>query len=183
MNRCAWVKMNNPLYVDYHDEEWGRPLHDERALFELLSLETYQAGLSWETILNKRSAFKAAFHNYEIDKVAAMTDEELEAILQNPAVIRNRSKIYATRNNAQAFLKIQKDFGTFNHYIWSWVGFTPINNVVKDYSQAPSKTELSDRLSKDLKKRGFKFVGPVCTYSFLQAAGLVNDHEMSCDWK
>ena len=183
MNRCAWVKMNNPLYVDYHDEEWGRPLHDERALFELLSLETYQAGLSWETILNKRSAFKAAFHNYENDKVAAMTDEELEAILQNPAVIRNRSKIYATRNNAQAFLKIQKDFGTFNHYIWSWVGFTPINNVVKDYSQAPSKTELSDRLSKDLKKRGFKFVGPVCTYSFLQAAGLVNDHEMSCDWK
>lgn len=183
MNRCAWVKMNNPLYVDYHDEEWGRPLHDERALFELLSLETYQAGLSWETILNKRSAFKAAFHNYEIDKVAAMTDEELEAILQNPAVVRNRSKIYATRNNAQAFLKIQKDFGTFNHYIWSWVGFTPINNVVKDYSQAPSKTELSDRLSKDLKKRGFKFVGPVCTYSFLQAAGLVNDHEMSCDWK
>ena len=183
MNRCAWVKMNNPLYVDYHDEEWGRPLHDERALFELLSLETYQAGLSWETILNKRSAFKAAFHNYEIDKVAAMTDEELEAILQNPAVVRNRSKIYATRNNAQAFLKIQKDFGTFNHYIWSWVGFTPINNVVKDYSQAPSKTELSDRLSKDLKKRGFKFVGPVCTYSFLQAAGLVNDHELSCDWK
>lgn len=183
MNRCAWVKMNNPLYVDYHDEEWGRPLHDERALFELLSLETYQAGLSWETILNKRSAFKAAFHNYEIDKVAAMTDEELEAILQNPAVVRNRSKIYATRNNAQAFLKIQKDFGTFDHYIWSWVGFTPINNVVKDYSQAPSKTELSDRLSKDLKKRGFKFVGPVCTYSFLQAAGLVNDHELRCDWK
>ncbi|MGT2960080.1 DNA-3-methyladenine glycosylase I [Streptococcus caballi] len=183
MNRCAWVKMNNPLYVDYHDEEWGRPLHDERALFELLSLETYQAGLSWETILNKRSAFKAAFHNYEIDKVAAMTDEELEAILQNPAVVRNRSKIYATRNNAQAFLKIQKDFGTFNHYIWSWVGFTPINNVVKDYSQAPSKTELSERLSKDLKKRGFKFVGPVCTYSFLQAAGLVNDHELSCGWK
>lgn len=183
MERCSWVKLDNPLYVSYHDEEWGRPLHDEQALFELLCLETYQAGLSWETIINKRAAFKVAFHNYEIDKVAAMTDEELEAILQNQAVVRNRRKIYATRNNAQAFLQIQKDFGSFDQYIWSWVNFTVIVNPVKDYRKSPAKTDLSEHLSKDLKKRGFKFVGPVCIYSFLQSAGLVDDHELTCDWK
>ncbi|MGT2930089.1 DNA-3-methyladenine glycosylase I [Streptococcus dentasini] len=180
--RCGWVKMTNPLYVDYHDKEWGRPLHDERALFELLCLETYQAGLSWETILNKRTAFKEAFHDYQIDTVAAMSDAELEDILQNPAVVRNRLKIYATRANAQAFRQIQEIYGSFDAYIWSFIDHHTINNHVEDYRQAPAKTLLSEQVSKELKKQGFKFVGPVAVYSFLQAAGLINDHEMDCDW-
>lgn len=182
MKRCSWVKENNPLYVAYHDQEWGIPLHDERALFELLCLETYQAGLSWETILNKRAAFRKTFHGYDAHQVAAMTDAELEGILQNPAVVRNRRKIYATRANAQAFLKIQAEFGSFDYYLWSFVDFTPIDNPVKDYKQMPSKTPLSEKLAKDMKRRDFKFVGPVCVYSFLQAAGLVNDHEETCDF-
>lgn len=182
MKRCSWVKKNNPLYVAYHDQEWGIPLHDERALFELLCLETYQAGLSWETILNKRAAFRQAFHGYDVHQVVAMTDAELEGILQNPAVVRNRRKIYATRANAQAFLKIQAEFGSFDYYLWSFVDFTPIDNPVKDYKQMPSKTPLSEKLAKDMKRRDFKFVGPVCVYSFLQAAGLVNDHEETCDF-
>lgn len=182
--RCGWVKMTNPLYIAYHDEEWGKPLRaDERALFELLCLETYQAGLSWETILNKRAAFKEVFHNYEIKKVAQMTDEELDAILQNPAVVRNRLKIYATRTNAQAFLSVQEKYGSFEAYIWSFVDGQPLVNQVKDYRNTPAKTPLSEIISKDLKKQGFKFVGPVCVYSFLQAAGLVNDHEMDCEFK
>lgn len=182
MKRCSWVKENNPLYVAYHDQEWGIPLHDERALFELLCLEIYQAGLSWETILNKRAAFRQTFHGYDAHQVAAMTDAELEGILQNPAVVRNRRKIYATRANAQAFLKIQAEFGSFDYYLWSFVDFTPIDNPVKDYKQMPSKTPLSEKLAKDMKRRDFKFVGPVCVYSFLQAAGLVNDHEETCDF-
>lgn len=182
MKRCSWVKENNPLYVAYHDQEWGIPLHDERALFELLCLETYQAGLSWETILNKRAAFRQAFHGYDVHQVAVMTDAELEGILQNPAVVRNRRKIYATRANAQAFLKIQAEFGSFDHYLWSFVDFTPIDNPVKDYRLAPSKTSLSEEVAKDMKRRGFEFVGPVCVYFFLQAAGLDNDHEETCDF-
>ncbi|MGT2737305.1 DNA-3-methyladenine glycosylase I [Streptococcus orisratti] len=181
--RCTWVKLTNPLYIAYHDQEWGKPLHNEHDLFELLCMETYQAGLSWETILNKRQAFREAFHGYDLNKVATMSDAELDEILQNPNVIRNRLKIYATRANAQAFLQVQKDFGSFDHYLWSWVNFTPLDNSVKDYRQAPAKTDLSEKLSKDMKKRGFKFTGPVCVYSYLQAAGLVNDHENSCHWK
>ncbi len=181
--RCTWVKLTNPLYIAYHDQEWGKPLHNEHDLFELLCMETYQAGLSWETILNKRQAFREAFHGYDLNKVATMSDAELDEILQNPNVIRNRLKIYATRANAQAFLQVQKDFGSFDHYLWSWVNFTPLDNSVKDYRQAPAKTDLSEQLSKDMKKRGFKFTGPVCVYSYLQAAGLVNDHENSCHWK
>ncbi|MBM7637005.1 DNA-3-methyladenine glycosylase I [Streptococcus saliviloxodontae] len=183
MKRCGWVKLNNPLYIAYHDEEWGKPLHDDRSLFELLCLETYQSGLSWETILNKRAAFKQAFHGYEVKKVAAMSDEELETVLQNPAVVRNRLKIFATRSNAQAFLNIQKSYGSFNAYIWSFVDKKPIVNHVIDYRDAPAKTALSEKISKELKKQGFKFVGPVCVYSFLQAAGLINDHEDSCAFK
>ncbi|MBZ2155942.1 DNA-3-methyladenine glycosylase I [Streptococcus anginosus] len=180
--RCGWVKMNNPLYVAYHDEEWGRPLHDDWKLFELLCMETYQAGLSWETILNKRQAFREAFHFYDAQKIAQMTDADLDGLLGNPDIIRNKMKIYATRANAQAFLKIQAEFGSFDHYLWSFVDFTPIDNPVKDYKQMPSKTPLSEKLAKDMKRRGFEFVGPVCVYSFLQAAGLVNDHEETCDF-
>ena len=183
MHRCSWVKMTNPLYVAYHDKEWGKPLHDERALFELLCLESYQAGLSWETVLKKRAAFRVAFHNYDAQKVAAMTDEELYALLENPAIIRHKAKIYATRKNAQAFLRVQGGFGSFDRYLWSWVGDKPITNSIPDYREAPSQTDLSAAISKDMKKRGFAFVGPVCVYSYLQAAGLVNDHEDACAWK
>ena len=181
--RCSWVKMNNPLYVAYHDEEWGQPLHDDRALFELLCLETYQAGLSWETVLNKRQAFREAFHDYQIQAVAEMTDAELEVLLDNPAIIRNRAKIFATRANAQAFLQVQKTYGSFDAYLWSFVNGQTIINDVPDYHLAPAKTVLSEKLSKDLKKRGLKFTGPVAVLSFLQAAGLVDDHENDCEWK
>ena len=181
--RCSWVKMNNPLYVAYHDEEWGQALHDDRALFELLCLETYQAGLSWETVLNKRQAFREAFHDYQIQAVAEMTDGELEVMLENPAIIRNRAKIFATRANAQAFLQVQKTFGSFDAYLWSFVNGQTIINDVPDYHLAPAKTALSEKLAKDLKKQGFKFTGPVAVLSFLQAAGLVDDHENDCEWK
>ena len=133
--RCGWVKMNNPLYVAYHDEEWGQPLHDDQALFELLCLETYQAGLSWETVLNKRQAFREAFHGYHLQGVAEMSDEKLEALLDNPAIIRNRAKIFATRANAQAFLQVQAEFGSFDAYLWSFVAGKTIVNDVPDYSQ------------------------------------------------
>ncbi|HFI0245445.1 TPA: DNA-3-methyladenine glycosylase I [Streptococcus suis] len=183
MSRCAWVTPNNPLYIAYHDEEWGKPLHDEQALFELLCLESYQAGLSWEIVLNKRQAFRSAFFNYDLEKVAAMSDTDLDALLDNPDIIRHKAKLYATRANAQAFLRVQEEFGSFDHYLWSWVDFTPLDNPVKSFRELPTKTELSERLSKDLKKRGFKFVGPVCVYSYLQAAGLLNEHEESCDFR
>mgnify|MGYP002739258742 FL=1 len=175
--------MNNPLYVAYHDEEWGQPLHDDRALFELLCLETYQSGLSWETVLNKRQGFREAFHGYQIQAVAEMTDGELEALLENPAIIRNRAKLFATRANAQAFLQVQKTYGSFDAYLWSFVDGQTIINDVPDYHLAPAKTALSEKLSQDLKKRGFKFTGPVAVLSFLQAAGLVDDHENDCEWK
>lgn len=183
MNRCGWVKMTNPLYIAYHDQEWGKPLHDERALFELFCLEGYQAGLSWETILNKRRAFKAAFYNYDIDRVAKMSDQELDSLLNNTEIIRHKAKLYATRANAQAFQAIQKEFGSFDHYIWAFVDFTPHVNQVDSYKDVPAQTELSQGIAKDLKKRGCKFVGPTTVYSFLEAAGLINDHENSCECK
>lgn len=179
-NRCGWVRLTNPLYVTYHDEEWGRPLHDDQKLFELLCLESYQAGLSWETVLNKREAFREAFFRYDIEKVAQMSDEDLDRLLENPGIIRHRAKLYATRANARGFLKVQAEFGSFDAYLWAWLdGQTQINKV-SDYRELPTQTDLSKSLSKDLKKRGFSFVGPVCVYSFLQAAGLINDHEDSC---
>lgn len=180
MKRCAWVKESNPLYIAYHDQEWGRAVKEDQVLFELLCLESYQAGLSWETILHKRSAFRQVFYEYDVEKVAQMSDSELEKLLENPAIVRHRAKIFATRQNAQAFLRVQKEYGTFAAYLWSWVDFTPIDNRVKDYQEIPSKTPLSEQLSKDLKKRGFNFVGPVCIYSYMQATGLVNDHEIDC---
>jgi len=181
--RCGWVKMNNPLYIAYHDEEWGQPLHDDRALFELLCMETYQAGLSWETVLNKRQAFREAFHDYQIQAVAEMADGELESLLDNPAIIRNRAKIFATRANVQAFLQVQKTYGSFDAYLWSFVDGQTIINDVPDYHLAPAKTALSEKLSQDLKKKGFKFTGPVAVLAFLQAAGLIDDHENDCEWK
>ena len=175
--------MNNPLYVAYHDEEWGQPLHNDPALFELLCLETYQASLSWETVLNKHQAFREVFHGYQVQSVADMTDSELETLLDNPAIIRNRAKIFATRSNAQAFLQVQVEFGSFNAYLWSFVDGETIVNDVPGYRQAPAKTSLSEKLSQDLKKRSFKSTGPVAVLAFLQAAGLVDDHENDCEWK
>ncbi|EHJ52383.1 DNA-3-methyladenine glycosylase I [Streptococcus macacae] len=183
MQRCSWVKESNPLYVAYHDKEWGKPLHDDQKLFELLCLESYQSGLSWEVVLNKRAAFKEAFYNYNIEKVSQMTDADLEELLQNEHIIRNKRKIYATRTNAQAFLILQRKFGSFDSYLWSWVNFSPIINAVKDYKEVASKTKLSEEITKDLKNYGFKFIGPVCIYSYLQAVGLVNDHEENCAFK
>lgn len=168
--RCGWVKMNNPLYVAYHDEEWGQPLHDDQALFELLCMETYQAGLSWETVLNKRQAFREAFHGYQIQAVAEMTDSELEALMDNVAIIRNRAKIFATRANAQAFLQVQAEFGTFDAYLWSFVDGQTIVNDVPNYSQAPAKTALSEKLSKDLKNEALssQAQSPSCHFYKLQ---------------
>ncbi|MGT2833498.1 DNA-3-methyladenine glycosylase I [Streptococcus halotolerans] len=183
MKRCSWVKESNPLYVAYHDEEWGKPLHKEQALFELLCMETYQAGLSWEIVLNKRQAFREAFYHYDVGKVAMMTDKELDELLTNPEIIRHRLKLYATRANAQAFLGIQKEYGSFDSYIWSFVNGETKRHDVADYRQVPAKTDLSETVSKALKKAGFKFVGPVAVQSFLQAAGLVNDHENDCEFK
>ncbi|KXT78732.1 DNA-3-methyladenine glycosylase I [Streptococcus sp. DD13] len=181
--RCAWVKLANPLYVAYHDQEWGQALHEDQKLFELLCMETYQAGLSWETVLNKRQAFREAFHSYQLHRVAEMTDAELEVLLKNPAIIRNRAKLFATRSNAQAFLQVQATYGSFARYLWSFVDGKTIVHDVPDYHHVPSKTELSERLAKDLKKLGFKFTGPVAVLSFIQSAGLVDDHENDCEWK
>ena len=181
--RCGWVKMNNPLYVAYHDEEWGQPLHDDQALFELLCMETYQAGLSWETVLNKRQAFREAFHGYQVQAVADMTDTELEALLDNPAIIRNRAKIFATRANAQAFLRLQAECGSFDAYLWSFVEGKTVVNDVPDYRQAPAKTPLSEKLAKDLKKEVSSSQAQSLSCLFLQAAGLVDDHENDCEWK
>lgn len=183
IKRCSWVKDSNPIYVAYHDQEWGKPLCSDQKLFELLCLESYQSGLSWETVLNKRAAFNQVFYDYDVDEVARMSDSELDKLLDNPKLIRHKAKLYATRANAKAFIKVQKEFGSFNNYLWSWVSFTSIVNHVISYKELPTRTELSDKLSKDLKKRGFKFVGPICTYSYLQAAGLVNDHEDACEFK
>ncbi|KXT88043.1 DNA-3-methyladenine glycosylase I [Streptococcus oralis] len=181
--RCGWVKMTNPLYIAYHDEEWGQPLHDDQKLFELLCMETYQAGLSWETVLNKRQAFREAFHQYDLQRVAEMTNEELETLLENPAIIRNRAKLFATRANAHAFLQVQETYGSFDTYLWSFVEGKTIVHDVPDYQEVAAKTALSELVAKDLKKQGFKFTGPVAVLSFLQAAGLVDDHENDCEWK
>ncbi|MGT2865899.1 DNA-3-methyladenine glycosylase I [Streptococcus fryi] len=183
MKICSWVKADDDLEVAYHNQEWGKPLHDEQQLFELLCLESYQAGLSWSTILHKREAFRQAFYDYDIARVAQMTDEDLDALLQNDTIIRHKAKLYATRQNARAFQAVQEAFGSFNDYIWGFVDGKPLVNQVVSYKEAPTKTVLSELISKDLKKRGFTFVGPVMVYSFLQAAGLVDDHENGCLFK
>ncbi|MBM7641944.1 DNA-3-methyladenine glycosylase I [Streptococcus loxodontisalivarius] len=183
MKRCGWVPVENDLYRDYHDQEWGKPLHDDQALFELLCLESYQSGLSWLTVLKKRTAFRQVFHSYQIDRVADFSEEEMAAALENPAIIRHRLKLEATVNNAKAIQRLQAEVGSFSDYIWSFVDHKPLVNQVSTYLDRPSQTELSQKIAKDLKKRGFKFLGPTTIYSFLQAAGLINDHEDSCAFK
>lgn len=178
--RCAWVPQNNPLYQKYHDEEWGVPVHDDQKHFEFLVLEGAQAGLSWETVLKKREGYRRAFYNFEVQKCAAMTDEELEERLKNPEIIRNRLKVFAVRKNAKVFMEIQKEFGSFDNYIWGFVGGKPICHCRKTISEIPATSAESDNLSKDLKKRGMTFVGSTVIYAHMQATGLVNDHTTDC---
>lgn len=168
------------FYEKYHDEEWGVPSHDDRHLFELLCLEGAQAGLSWETVLRKRESYKKLFKNFEPKSVVKMTDAQLDDILENPEIIRNKLKVYSVRKNARAFINIQKEFGSFAKYIWGFVDGTPINNRAERIEDVPAKTELSDTISKDLQKRGLSFVGSTIVYAYMQAIGLVNDHLTSC---
>jgi len=176
--RC-W-NTTNPLYIKYHDEEWGTPLHDDRKLFELLTLESFQAGLTWELVLKRRNALKKAFSNFDAEKIAKYTEKDVTRLLNNPEVIRNKAKIEATINNAHKFNEVKRVFGTFDAFIWNFVGKKPIDHALKDYSHLPSESEESRAMSKELKKRGFNFVGPTICYSFMQGAGLVNDHLVHC---
>lgn len=180
--RCFGGDAGKEFYAEYHDKEWGIPSHDDPHLFEMLILEGAQAGLSWETVLKKREGYRKAFHHFDAKKVAKMSDEALEALRQNPEIIRNRLKIYGTRQNAQVFLKIQKEFGSFDRYLWGFVDGKAIINHRKHFKDVPSSTPESDTLSKDLKKRGMTFVGSTIIYAFMQAVGMVNDHVKEC-WR
>ena len=177
--RCSWCG-SDPLYVAYHDEEWGVPVHDERMLFEFLTLECQQAGLSWITVLRKRENYRKRFFNFDPKKVAKMTDEDIEARMQDAGLIRNRAKLNSIRSNALAFLAIQKEFGSFDRYIWSFVDGTVIDGRRGSLSELPATSQLSDTISKDLKKRGFKFVGSTIVYAHMQATGMINDHVQDC---
>jgi DNA-3-methyladenine glycosylase I len=176
--RCAWA--NAPLDVIYHDTEWGVPQHDDRMLFEMLILEGAQAGLSWSTILKKRESYRAAFDNFDARKVARYDDRKVAALLADPGIVRNRLKVAAAIRNAEAFLAVQKEFGSFDRYIWQFVGGEPRQNARKLRAHLPAKTAESDAMSKDLLRRGFKFVGSTICYAFMQAVGMVNDHTVDC---
>jgi len=178
IQRCTWAR--DELSIAYHDTEWGVPLHDDRALFELLILEGAQAGLSWITILKKRPAYRAAFNGFDARKVARYDEAKIAALLANEGIVRNRLKIRAAVQNAQAFLAVQKEFGSFDGYIWQFVGGKPLVNRLRRSDQLPARTEQSDAMSKDLAKRGFKFTGSTICYAFMQATGMVNDHLVSC---
>lgn len=177
--RCPWAG-NDPLYIAYHDTEWGVPLHDERRLFEFLILEGAQAGLSWITVLKKRENYRVALEGFEPEKIARYNDASIRKLLANEGLIRNRLKITAAVDNARAFLNVQQAFGSFDAYIWQFVDGAPVHNQWKRMSQVPAQTATSKLMSKELKKRGFKFVGPVICYAFMQAVGMVNDHLVDC---
>jgi len=179
LKRCDWAT-SNPLETEHHDKEWGVPVHDDRLLFEMLILESAQAGLSWATILQKRAGYLQAFDNFDAKKVAKYSAKKVEKLLQNSGIVRNKLKINATVENAKQFLEIQKEYGSFDIYIWSFADVKPINNAWKKQSDVPAKTQVSDAMSKDLKKKGFKFVGPTTCYAYMQATGMVNDHLVSC---
>jgi DNA-3-methyladenine glycosylase I len=170
----------DPLMTAYHDKEWGRPLHDDRRIFEFLILEGMQAGLSWKTVLDKRENFRKAFHGFDPARIARYTERDVRRLLGDAGIIRNRLKILAAINNAKRFLEVQKEFGTFDRYIWGFVGGRPVVNRLKSFSEMPARTPLSDRISQDLLARGFKFVGSTIVYSHLQATGVVNDHLVTC---
>ena len=177
--RCSWCG-DDPLYQQYHDDDWGLPCFDDKKLFEFLILEGAQAGLSWITILRKREGYQKAFAQFDVEKVARFSDKKLQALLQNPAIIRNRLKIFSTRSNAQAFIKVQQELGSFSNYLWAYVDGKTIQNHWQLSSQLPASSKTSESISKDLKKRGFKFVGPTIIYAYMQAIGMVNDHTLDC---
>ena len=177
--RCAWCEKDD-LYRKYHDEEWGIPVYDDAKLFEFLVLETFQAGLSWHTILKKREGFQSAFDNFDYKKIANYSEEKIQELLLDSGIIRNKLKIRSTVSNAQAFMKVQEEFGSFSKYIWGFVDGTPIDNHRISLQEVPATTPLSDFISKDLKKRGFKFVGSTVIYAQMQATGMVNDHVADC---
>ncbi len=177
--RCGWVS-DDPLYISYHDDEWGVPVRDDHRLFEFLILETFQAGLSWITVLRKRENFRKAFDQFDVRKVAAYDDAKVESLMADAGIIRNGAKIRAAVSNAQAFIQVQEEFGSFSNYIWGFVDGKPVQNNWATLKQLPPKTELSDRISADLKKRGFKFVGSTVIYAHMQATGMVNDHTTDC---
>ncbi len=177
--RCPWPKQD-PLYVAYHDQEWGVPEYDDRALYEKLILDGFQAGLSWITILRKREAYRAAFAGFDPEAVARFDGAKVEALLGNPGIVRNRLKVESTVTNAQAFLKVREEFGTFDAYMWGFVDGQPIRNAWKSMAEIPASTPLSDALSKDLKRRGFRFIGSTICYAHMQAVGMVNDHVVDC---
>ena len=179
--RCPW-SLSTPEYIAYHDDEWGRPQHDDRVLFEFLILEGAQAGLSWRTILEKRAGYRRAFADFDPAKVARFTDARLEKLMLDPGIVRNRLKIVSARTNARAFLDIQREFGSFDAWLWAFVDGRPIVNRFTGPAEVPARTELSDRISKALAKRGFKFIGSTIIYAYLQAMGVVNDHLLSCPW-
>jgi DNA-3-methyladenine glycosylase I len=179
IKRCGWVG-TDPLYLAYHDEEWGVPVHDDRHLFEMLILEGAQAGLSWLTILRKRQNYRQAFDNFEAAKIARYDDHQLQTLLANPGIVRNRRKVEATIQNARAFLAVQQEFGAFDTYIWQFVGGQPRQNAWPNLAEIPAQTAESRAMSKDLLKRGFNFVGPTICYAFMQAVGMVNDHTVDC---
>ncbi len=178
--RCEWCLSGNELYVQYHDEEWGVPVHDDRTQFEFLTLESAQAGLSWATVLNKREGYRKAFADFDPAKVARFTEKRMLKLLENPGIIRNKLKVRAAVTNAQFFLAVQDEFGSFDEYLWQFVDGRPIQNKWRTMKQVPVTTAESDALSKDLKKRGFKFVGSTIMYAHMQAVGMVNDHVVGC---
>lgn len=177
--RCPW-SLGSELMMKYHDEEWGRPVHDDQKLFEFIVLDTFQAGLSWSTILNKRENFRKAFDNFDAEKIARYKEKKLQTLLQDAGIIRNKLKVYGTVTNARLFLNLQKEYGTFDKYIWQFTNHTVIDNKRKDQKQIPATSKESDAMSNDLYKLGFKFVGSTICYAFMQAAGMVNDHLVSC---
>lgn len=180
---CGWVKLNDLQYLDYHNNEWGKPLHNDNALFELFSLETQSSGLSWLTVLKKRDGYRKVFENFSLETVASYTQEDINRIFESGLIIKSRPKIEAIINNAKLFLEIKREFASLDNYFWSKVNHKTIVNDVVDYKLASTTSEISDTLTKDLKKRGFKFVGSVTIYAFMQACGMVNDHENSCWYK
>ncbi len=179
INRCGW-SISDPLMIDYHDTEWGVPVHDDRKHFEMIVLDGAQAGLSWQTVLRKRESYREAFDNFDPKKVARYNDKKIRELLNNPGIIRNRLKVNSAVVNAKAFLDVTDEFGSFDKYIWQFVGHRTIHNEWKSLKELPAKTSVSDTMSKDLKKRGFNFVGSTICYAYMQAAGMVNDHTTEC---
>ena len=178
-HRCGWC-VGDDLYEAYHDNEWGVPVKEDATLFEFLTLETFQAGLSWITVLRKRENFRKAFDNFDYKIIAGYNEDKIGTLLENEGIIRNKLKVRATVTNAKAFMEVQNEFGSFSNYIWGFVNGQPIKNTITDYKKGPANTPLSDAISKDLKKRGFKFVGSTVVYAHMQATGMVNDHEINC---